>query len=354
MASIFKKNKVNPFDDIATSNNEGVQEQPSNVVVARRDGFSFRGAVFTITLIVSLCWIFAYCNNIFVSGGMFFAYLFVWMMICRFFENRSLVPLNLIVNILIVAAPCAVFGTYVDSNFFFAMVPVMLGVTVLGSCPADGRQIFERYPISYYLGNIFIALLCAGIPELVLKLVKNRNLTPRVMLASLVMMLIAFSEHKIRGTQTLLSGRSLSGSATLPKTEFETLSNFVSGRLVYGGVSLVAYALSLGSTFIVNGYTNLNVSCVRALVTTIVFAIFIIVQKSSKMPFESFIAILFFARSDSLVAYLVVLATDIVIKGYITVTRRKSIFHQRNIYADGIPVMLMTIGIFVMVAECCI
>lgn len=354
MALFTKKNKANPFDDIATSNEGVVQETVSSIVVTGRDGFSFRGGVFTITLIVALCWIFANCSNVLLDCGLLFGYLLIWLLVFRFFESRNLVPLNLILNILMVAAPCAIFTSYIEMNFFYAMIPLVLGVTVLGSCPADGRQIYERYPLSYYVINILVAVLCAGIPEFVVRLAKNSNLAPRVMLASLVMILIAYLENKLIGTQTLLSGRSLSGSATLPKTEFETLSNFVSGRLIYGGLSLVAYALSLGATLVVNDYTTLNPSCVRALVTAIVFAIYVGIKKSSKMPFEAFIAIMLFSRSDSLVTFLAVLASDIVIKGYITVTRRKSIFHQRNKFADGIPVMLMTIGIFVLVAESCI
>ena len=353
MAALFKKNKYAPFDDIVVAK-EINEDKPSAVVYAERDAFSFRGAVFTITCIVSLCWIFSRCEKLIPSLIMWLGYLIFWAVTCRFFEVKKLAPLNLFLNVLLLASPCALFGHLLDSFTFYACFPLTLGVTVLGTCPADGRQLFEYYPIDYYIKNIFISLICAAIPEMFFGLMGNHVLSPRIMVAAIVMTSLAYLEDKMLGSHKLLSGRSLSGSAVLPKTEFDTLNIFVSGRLIYIGVSLAALAASMGASVLASTYTSLDPICVRAVAAAIVFAIWIAVTQNSKMPFESFIAILFFARSSSLVMFLVVAATDILVKGFMTVTRRKSIFHTRNKFADGIPVMLMVVGIFVMVAECCL
>lgn len=351
--AIFKKNTYAPFDDIAKK--EDVVEQKASLVVsAERDGYSFRGAVFTIACVVSLCWIFAYCGQILVSLGAFAVYVVYWAFTFRFLERKSLVPLNLFLNVALAAAPCGIFHSLIDPKLFFALVPLTFGVTVLGSIPADGRQQYEYYPLSKYFVNVISALIAAGVSEAVFRIIDCKYMAPRIMVASLIMALFPIIEDKLWGSHTMLSGRSLSGSAVLPKTEFDTLNVFVSGRLKFIGVSLASYAAALGLAFACGKYSDLDPVCVRAIGAALMFAIIIAIAKNTRMPFEAFIPILFFARSDSLVTFLIVAATDILIRGFITVTRRKSIFHTRNKFVDGIPAMLMTVGIFIMIAECCL
>ena len=351
--ALFKKNTYAPFDDIAKKT-EVIQSDNAPVVSAQRDGYSFRGAVFTIACMVSLCWIFSYCESLIVSLASYGAYLLVWVFVLRFLERKSLVPLNLFLNVALAAVPCGIFHASIDANLFFALVPLALGVTVLGSCPTDGRQQFEWYPISRFAVNVVSVLVAGGLTELVFLPMQCGFLSPRIMVASIFMMLFPLAEEKLLGTHTLLSGRSLSGSAVLPKTEFSTLNTFVSGRLMFIGISLVAYAAALGLAFVCALYSDLDPSCVRALATALVFALTIAITKNTRMPFEAFIPILFYARTDTLTMFLLVAAADILIRGFITVTRRKSIFHMRNKYVDGIPAMLMTVAIFIMVAECCL
>lgn len=354
MGKLFNKNISAPFDDIKSSPMDFLKEESGPVVNAGRDGLSFRSSVFMVTCIASFCWIFAYCSRMWLSLGVCLAYLVIWGLVFAFFESKRLVCLNLILNVALAAVPCAIFHSYFDSNLFFAMVPVVLGVTTLGSCPSDGRQLYEKVSTGDFFILLVISFISSGVIEPIMRLMHITYLTPRIMVSSLIVMLFTFLESNLLNSETLLSGRTLSGSALLPKTDPSTLATFVSGRLVFAGVSLASLAVAMGAAYLSAMYSNLNPVCIRALACALVFCVFNLVTKNTRMPFEAFIAIILFARSDTLTTYLLVIALDILFRGYISVTRRRSIFHTRNKFADGIPVMLMTVSVFIMVAECCL
>ena len=307
-----------------------------------------------------------------------FVCLLLWGATIRFFMPRNLSVITFVfVMALFVAASefSYLFGfcvPYAAAGF----IPMAIGIMSVArfkdddndkfTRPAFGREVMLPY---------FIALVCSVFGSLISFVFEKRYLFVSLLASVMFLILASWTISKLTGVPRCATSKKLTEFWDIPVADISELRRFLCAR----GEFAVVCALCIAAVYVLKIFTDKDLfrltaipACVFVAIVTgsiIVYAAkhnyrssifglrFFISEVSTAAAFISIIFLLnpgYPKISHLIIAMILIICTDIVITGLLSVIRRRLIFVSKSKYIDGLPFYLILISLVIMLAETCL
>lgn len=345
---------------------------------------SVRASVFLAGLILTVASILSKSSDIPVLFACCAAVLIFWAGAMSFWQRSSTAAFNFLVNTILALGSIVVanaVGADIASGEYIYMMPMIAGITALGTEKGDHDADFRRFEPVNELIIPLVAALAASAPMILLTIVLDHKLiSVAVIIAALTLVLLSAVVNLTSGKRVFFSSPLLKDYSSMPAASMDALKGFLFARLAFAIELIPAFiAASLGR-YIYSHYLEEDYDIflpVIPLITAIVFAAELLIADRFlthdgrrygrfgvyeavsavaliSLPFIK--TTLFEADGGKLILlyvfyYFSLLIADIIATGYLATFKRRSIFSERPACADGMPLMMIVGGIAIMCVE---
>ncbi len=367
-----KSLKNRPFDELSVKDslkNSNVryealfEEKPANYLTTR-------ASIFAACVMACVCLLVPYSYtgavDLIRSLGHAVAgvltYILVWTFTFRFFERPSLMPLNIMLNLL----PAAALAYFMKSvNAFESFSVLSAGVTCLTLMNSDkcNEDEFEAASIVSevllpLISGLVSSVLGVLITSIIAKFGATQNAGIRLTATSIFVMFLSFAVSKIRGTDFYMSSAKINDNYDLPSVDFSALQGFVLRRLRFL-VSLAVICFACFFTDYILQRLNLNLSFLKYVVALVLIPAFAFVRgrrTENKAQYAVELCLCYalgivrtYSIKATLISIIAGLLVDVLVTGMFFTYKRSLVHSKRSKYIEGMPLMLLSVALLLIV-----
>ena len=353
--ALFSKKELSPFD-IHGDEKKTVKEEPYKPFAQKNLVLTTRACVFMSCFMMTLSLLIASFGRAVFPLAFAYGIVLFWCISFRFIENCRTIPANLFINVLPVVGIYLIPGIAPDPASYYCYMPLVLGMTALGSTIKDGRAYYMR---SYLSDEVLLPVVAGSASVLVSAvcckfLFESKNVGVMIILSSVMLGVISLVVSAVSGKEVLLSSGKLSEVADYSPINYETNMRFFKDR----------GAFALESVVILIVVTVLRILSVRyfpglpvvlypaaAALAAMIFAFASGRRWDDVFACESVIAITIIPIMSPLSAVAISVAVDIFVMGFLHTYKRHKIFADIPKAFDGLPILLVALGLVLMAVE---
>lgn len=358
---VFKKKAISPFDEVRVEKSEDVQESIPNKDV---NYFSLRAAVFMACLIISISGIFVAGSNVLLMSGLVAVYLLLWATTMRLWQSPRTAMVNLFVNLIVgvvVFAIPQIIGAKLAYAEFDSLLTVVAGVTILGSVNKDYTRRFSVVDIvDEFLFPILLAVVAVSLASLSLFVADNNSLGFMLILSSIALGGFSWILKILLKTTYSFSSYRIVDYNDFPVANKEKLVAFYKDRGRFAIRFTIAFVVSFICSKLIDKYLldfDPYIKLLVPVVAALVFMIFGLIESrrlDSKMVpmylIENIFA-MFFVMFPIIANWIAAILIDLLLVGYMVTFKRRSIRAVKSIHVEGVPLILIVLGIVCLCAE---
>ncbi|MCQ2516441.1 MAG: hypothetical protein MJ094_06210 [Saccharofermentans sp.] len=388
-----KSLKNRPFDELSakeslkTSNvrfEAVTEERPANYL-------STRASIFAACVMVSVCILVPYnytgvlelLKSLGLVIGGIIVYCLLWSFTFRFFEKPSLMPLNIMLNVLPVAAIAYIMKSV---NAFESFSVLAAGVTCLtlmsDDVPANNGLTKKGFSVVELFDGEFISspefISASIVNEVLLPLVTGvfsaacgvlftsfisrygamQNAGIRLMVTSIFVMLLSFVISKIRGKDFYVSSMKISDNYDLPSVDFPALRSFVLRRVRFL-LSLTIICFGCYISDYLCQISNLNIPYIKYAVSLVLILSFAFIRgrhTKHKAQYAVELCLCYaigigrcFSFKATLISIFAGVLVDLLVTGMFFTYKRSLVHSKRSKYVEGMPLMLLSVSLLLIV-----
>lgn len=329
--------------------------------------------------LVSLCLEFMISGNIiWWPIACSFVCLLAWAITLRFFMPRNLSVITFVfVLALFIAAGeysyrLGLCVPYATAGF----IPMAIGIMSVARFKDDDNDKFTRPAFgSEVMLPYAIALVCSVFGTVMTYVFEKRYLFVSLLASVMFLIVMSWVLSKLTGTPRCATSKKLTEFWDIPVANISELRRFLSARGEFASACLVCTA----AVYVLKIFVDDELFRLTAIPTCMFVALLIgsIMVYAARHNYRSsifglryfisevstaaaFISILFLVNPGFpkiwhlLVALALIICTDIILTGLLSVIRRRLIFVSKSKYIDGLPFYLILISLVVMLAETCL
>lgn len=329
--------------------------------------------------LVSLCLEFMISGNIiWWPIACSFVCLLAWAITLRFFMPRNLSVITFVfVLALFIAAGeysyrLGLCVPYATAGF----IPMAIGIMSVARFKDDDNDKFTRPAFgSEVMLPYAIALVCSVFGTVMTYVFEKRYLFVSLLASVMFLIVMSWVLSKLTGTPRCATSKKLTEFWDIPVANVTELKRFLSARGEFASVCFVCvaavYVLKIfvddelfrltaipACMFVALLIGSIMVYAARHNYRSSIFGLRYFISEVSTAA--AFISILFMVNPGFpkiwhlLVALALIICTDIILTGLLSVIRRRLIFVSKSKYIDGLPFYLILISLVVMLAETCL
>jgi hypothetical protein len=374
---LFTEKYNTPFDNEQTR--RPVEEKLTAAHVRPARYLSTRASLLLGYTMVSLCLEFMIPGNvIWWPVACSFVCLLAWAITLRFFMPRNL-------SVITFAFVLALFAAAGEFSYMYGLcapyavagfIPMAIGIMSVARFKDDDNDKFTRPEFgSEVMLPYGIALVCSAFGSLMSFVFERRFLFVSLLAAVMFLILVSWVISKLTGIPRCATSKTLTEFWDIPVADISELKRFLSAR---GEFALVCM-LCMAAVFVLKIFTDKDLLRISAIPACVLIALIVgsIMVYASKHNFRSsifglrffisevsiaaaFISVIFLVNpgfpkiTHLIVALILIVATDTIITGIMSVIRRRLIFVSKSKYIDGLPFYLILISLVIMLAETCL
>lgn len=377
--SIFKRNQISPFDQYYADQDLDIEisgVNPSDKYL------SLRASVFMIGLILTLSMIVVNGESLLALITVVLASVFISFVAGLFLRRPLYRPLVLFLNtvsMLGIIVILSIITNKITVGDYILFIPLVAGVTSLGVEPNDYRKVYRKPDLMYEMVMpVLGALVSVALASLTLELADHYIVSLMFIMAAIYLGLFSFIVSKITRRHVFFSTPVISDYSNILSASSDNVKAFLVSRVKSIVAFSIALVVGLGSSYIVNEYlinkSELSLALIP-LTSAVVYMImgFAIYGKRPRsihkilFTYEAcmgtmiastpFMAVDVWKYSSSrlvvgfIIYWLVVVAVDFLISGYLIAFKRRAIFAEPPKYFSGIPLLMIICGIVLMCIE---
>lgn len=353
--ALFGKKELSPFD-IRTDLKQDVKDEPYRPFAQKNLALTTRACVFLVGFLMTLTLLIVSFGRAIVPLALAYGIVLFWCLTFRFFENCRTIPVNLFVNVLPVVGIYLIPGIAPDPGSYYCYMPLVLGLTALGSTIKDGRAYYMRSYISdEVILPVVIGTVCAltsgGISKFVFE---SKTTGVMLIISSAVLGTVAFIASKIRGKEVSMSSGKLADVSDYSPINIESNTAFLMERGVFAieavVIMIMVTVLRIVSLRYLPQMPIILYPAVAAL-AAMIFAFASGRRWDDKFACESFIAVTIIPLLSPVSGVAISIAADIVVMGYLHTYKRRKMSADVPKPFDGLPLLLAAAGLAIMAME---
>lgn len=374
---LFTDKYNTPFDNEQTRRPAEEKLTAAHVRPARY--LSTRASLLLGYTMVSLCLEFMIPGNvIWWPIACSFVCLLAWAITLRFFMPRNL-------SVITFAFVLALFAAAGEFSYMFGLcapyavagfIPMAIGIMSVARFKDDDNDKFTRpYFGSEVMLPYGIAVACTAFGSLMSFVFEKRFLFVSLLASVMFLILMSWVISKLSGIPRCATSKKLTEFWDIPVADISELKRFLSAR----GEFAVVCLLCMAAEYVLKIFTDKDLFRLTAIPACVLMALIVgsIMVYAAKHNFRSsifglrffisevsiaaaFISMIFMVNPDYpkithlLIALVLIVATDTIITGIMSVIRRRLIFVSKSKYIDGLPFYLILISLVIMLAETCL
>ena len=374
---LFTEKYNTPFDN--EQMRRPVEEKYTASHVRPAKYLSTRASLLLGYTLVSLCLEFLIAGNaIWWPVACSFACILAWAITLRFFmpRNLSMITFAFVLALFIVAGEYSYQLGLCVPYAIAGFIPMAIGIMSVArfkdddndkfTRPAFGREVMLPYAI---------ALVCSMFGTLMTYIFEKRYLFVSLLASVMFLIVMSWVISRITGAPRCATSKKLTEFWDIPVANISELRRFLSARGEFAVVCLLCMtALYVLKIFTEDGIFRLSAIPVCAVLALLVGSIMVYAAKhnyrssifglryfiSEVSMASAFISIFFLVNPgfpkiwQFLVSLALIVCSDIIMTGLLSVIRRRLIFVSKSKYIDGLPFYLILISLVVMLAETCL
>ena len=374
---LFTEKYNTPFDN--EQMRRPVEEKFSASHIRPAKYLSTRASLLLGYTLVSLCLEFMIAGNaIWWPVACSFACLLGWGMTLRFFmpRNLSMITFAFVLALFVVAGEYSFQLGFCAPYAIAGFIPMAIGIMSVARFKDDDNEKFTRPAFGREVMLPYaIALVCSVFGTVMTYIFEKRYLFVSLLASVMFLIVMSWVISRLSGTPRCATSKKLTEFWDIPVANVSELKRFLSARGEFSVVCL----LCMTSLYVLKIFTDGDLFRLTAIPACAVIALLIgsIMVYAARHNYRSsifglryfisevsmaaaFISILFLANPgfpkiwQLLISLALIISTDIVMTGLLSVIRRRLIFVSKSKYIDGLPFYLILISLVVMLAETCL
>ena len=255
-------------------------------------------------------------------------------------------------------------------------IPMAIGIMSVARFKDDDNDKFTRpYFGSEVMLPYGIAVACTAFGSLMSFVFEKRFLFVSLLASVMFLILMSWVISKLSGIPRCATSKKLTEFWDIPVADISELKRFLCAR----GEFAVVCLLCMAAEYVLKIFTDKDLFRLTAIPACVLMALIVgsIMVYAAKHNFRSsifglrffisevsiaaaFISMIFMVNPDYpkithlLIALVLIVATDTIITGIMSVIRRRLIFVSKSKYIDGLPFYLILISLVIMLAETCL
>lgn len=367
-----KSLKNRPFDELSVKDslkNSNVryeallEEKPATYLTTR-------ASIFAACVMTCICLLVPYASegafDFIKSVGLALAgvvsYVLIWTFTFRFFERPTLMPLNIMLNLL----PAALIAYVMKSvNAFESFAVLASGVSCMALMNDDSSK-EDDFKVASIVSEVLLPLftgiissvLGVSLTYLLARFGSTTNVGIRLMATSVFVMILSFVVSKVRGTDFYMSSVKINDNYELPSVDFPALQGFVLRRIRFlTSLTLICFACFF-SDYICQRF-SLNLFFLKYAVTLVLILAFAFVrgrktQHKAQYAFELCLCyaigiVRCYSIKATLISIIAGVLVDILVTGMFFTYKRSLVHSKRSKYIEGMPLMLLSVSLLLIV-----
>ena len=374
---LFTEKYDSPFDNEQTRRK--IDDKVSAVHIRPAKYLTTRSSLLLGYSLVSLCLEFMISGNaIWWPVACSLACILVWSLTLRFFMPRNLSVLSFAFVMALFIAACEFSYRLGLCTPYSAVgfIPMAIGIMSLARFKEDDNDEFTKPSFgSEVMLPYGIALACSLFGTLISFVFEKRYLFVSLLAAVMFLIVMSWAVSKITGIPRCATSKKLTEFWDIPVADISELKRFLSAR----GEFAVVCLLCMAAEYVLKIFTDKDLFRLTAIPACVLMALIVgsIMVYAAKHNFRSsifglrffisevsiaasFISVIFLVNpgypkiTHLLIALVLIVATDTIITGIMSVIRRRLIFVSKSKYIDGLPFYLILISLVIMLAETCL
>lgn len=353
--ALYKKKELSPFD-VINDEKKTVKDEPRIPFAQKNLTLSTRACVFMTGLILTLTLLVVSFGKAIIPLALAYGIVLFWCLTFRFIENCRTIPLNLFLNVLLVAGVYLIPGIAPDPGSFYCYMPLAAGLTVLGSSIKDGRAYYMR---SYILEEIILPVLtgsaCVALSAVISKyLFESKTTGVMLILSAIILGIISLVISSIWGKEALMSSGKLCAVSDYSRVDAESNKRFFIERGVFLLETVVIMiVITVGKILVMKYVPDLPYIIYVAVagLAAMIFAFASGRRWDDIFSCESFIPVTIVPLFSPVAGVLISAGVDIVVMGYLHTYKRKKVFADVPKSFDGLPLLIIAEGLLIMAVE---
>ena len=374
---LFTEKYNTPFDN--EQMRRPVEEKFSASHIRPAKYLSTRASLLLGYTLVSLCLEFMIAGNaIWWPVACSFACLLGWGITLRFFmpRNLSMITFAFVLALFVVAGEYSFQLGFCAPYAIAGFIPMAIGIMSVARFKDDDNEKFTRPAFGREVMLPYaIALVCSVFGTVMTYIFEKRYLFVSLLASVMFLIVMSWVISRLSGTPRCATSKKLTEFWDIPGANVSELKRFLSARGEFSVVCL----LCMTSLYVLKIFTDGDLFRLTAIPACAVIALLIgsIMVYAARHNYRSsifglryfisevsmaaaFISILFLANPgfpkiwQLLISLALIISTDIVMTGLLSVIRRRLIFVSKSKYIDGLPFYLILISLVVMLAETCL
>ena len=374
---LFTEKYNTPFDN--EQMRRPVEEKFSASHIRPAKYLSTRASLLLGYTLVSLCLEFMIAGNaIWWPVACSFACLLGWGITLRFFmpRNLSMITFAFVLALFVVTGEYSFQLGFCAPYAIAGFIPMAIGIMSVARFKDDDNEKFTRPAFGREVMLPYaIALVCSVFGTVMTYIFEKRYLFVSLLASVMFLIVMSWVISRLSGTPRCATSKKLTEFWDIPVANVSELKRFLSARGEFSVVCL----LCMTSLYVLKIFTDGDLFRLTAIPACAVIALLIgsIMVYAARHNYRSsifglryfisevsmaaaFISILFLANPgfpkiwQLLISLALIISTDIVMTGLLSVIRRRLIFVSKSKYIDGLPFYLILISLVVMLAETCL
>ncbi len=351
----YGKKELSPFDVRNDIPKKEVKERFSPF--ARKNlALTTRSSVFMLGFILTMALLIASFGRMLVPLALAYAIVVFWTITFRFIENCRTIPVNILLNVLLVVGVYLLPRVAPDPGSFYCYMPLIVGLTALGSSIRDGRAYYMRsYVIEEIVLPVTVGSACVLTASVACKfLFESKNVGVMLIISAVVLGAISLVISKIWDKEVLMSAGKLADVSDYSPVNLEANTRFFMERGVFllesVVIMIILTVLRLVSIRYIPDLPFVVYPAVAAL-TAMVFAFASGRRWDDKFACESLIAVTVIPLMAPITGIAVCLGVDVLVMGYLHTYKKQKMSADVPKSFDGLPILTAALGFILMAIE---
>ena len=374
---LFTEKYNTPFDNEQTRRPPEDKLTAAHVRPARY--LSTRASLLLGNTLVSLCLEFLIPGNvIWWPIACSFVCLIAWAITLRFFmpRNLSVITFAFVMALFVAAGEFSYMYGLCAPYAIAGFIPMAIGIMSVARFKDDDNDKFTRPAFgSEVMLPYGIAVACSVFGSLMSFIFEKRYLFVSLLASVMFLIVMSWVISRLSGIPRCATSKKLTEFWDIPVADISELKRFLSAR----GEFAVVCLLCMAAEYVLKIFTDKDLFRITAIPASAFIALLVgsIMVYAAKHNFRSsifglryfisevsiaaaFISVIFLVNPDFpkihhlLIALILIVATDTIITGIMSVIRRRLIFVSKSKYIDGLPFYLILISLVIMLAETCL
>ena len=351
----YGKKELSPFDVRNDREKKEVKEHFSPF--ARKNlALTTRSCIFMLGFILTMSLLIASFGRMIIPLALAYAIVLVWAITFRFIENCRTISVNIFLNVLLVVGVYLLPRVAPDPGSFYCYMPLVVGLTALGSTIKDGRAYYMRsYIVEEIILPVTVGSACVLTAAVACKfLFESKNVGVMLVISSVVLGSISLTISKIWDKEVLMSAGKLSDVSDYSPVNLEANTRFFMERGVFlletVVIMIMLTVLRIVSIRYVPDLPFVVYPALAAL-TAMVFAFASGRRWDDKFACESLIAVTVMPLMAPVTGIAICIGVDILVMGYLHTYKRYKMSADVPKSFDGLPILVAALGFILMAVE---